>query len=390
MSYLLFFSSHFGHRKVLDRVQSAVSAGLPVHLICYDRFDIGMVRQEISQLCQSVNFIGTPNDGGKLSRILYWFFALKQYVNILLKHGFPSYVLVNNGEFLLFASTLYFKNAKKYFDLADINHVQYKSGFKSKTYRFLERLCLKRDWSLIVTSPWFYWDYFVKMQSVESKAYLIENKLTKGEFITLQKNPPRKFIGEEQITIGWTGVLRCSTSLQLLLDLCEKHPERYQIHLIGMIGSIAPEIVERAKSCNNFSFKGKYNGNELANFLKDVDFVWSADFDDGLNSKLLLPNRLYQAIAGIRPIIALAGSATGKVTQNFSVGLTFDIPDADSLHKSICNFQLENFEKTCISQKNLGQFMIRKEEFVTLFIENSKLVRELPKVENLSVMLTPE
>lgn len=382
MSYLLFFSSHYGHQKVLDRVRSAVNAGLNVHLVCYDRSDIGGVRDELQELCASINIIGTPRDGGSLSRIFYWFLAFHIYMKILLKYGIPSHVIVNNGEFLLFASLLYFGSARKLYDLADIHAIQYRSGCKSKLYRLLERFALRRNWILVVTSPWFYWGYFLDVQHITVDVRVIENKLSAQEFESLALILPRDFLYGRPIVIGWTGILRCSTSLRLLIDLCQKHPGRYIVCLIGIIGSIDPLVEFEARRCPFILFRGKYFPTELGSLLNELDYVWAADFDDGLNSQLLLPNRIYQAVAGRRPIIAFADSATGKVTSHFKIGLTFSTTSSSDINTIISRVDSRLYKSFCEAEARLLDRTTRTDEFVKLFDFTNSIEDHLPAVEN--------
>ena len=202
MSYLLFFSNHYGHRKVLDRAQSAVDAGLEVELVCYDRSDLGGVRDALQKLCSTISFIGTPHNGGKLSRIFYWLRAFGIYFKILCKRRLPSIVLVNSGEFLLFASLLYFGPARKLYDLADLHPVQYQAGLKSKLYRLMERIALRRSWIIVVTSPWFHWGYFLDVQHIAIDTKLVENKLSVAEFDSLGLIAPHDLVNGEPIVIG--------------------------------------------------------------------------------------------------------------------------------------------------------------------------------------------
>jgi hypothetical protein len=387
VGYLLFFSSHFGHRKVLDRVQSAVAAGLEVNLICYDRLSVGDSRDELVKLCKSINIIGNPRDGGNLFRIVYWFNAFAKYLLVLRNNGLPAAVLANNGEFLIFSSFLYFGSAKKFFDFADVHPIQYKLGLKSKLYRFLERLALYRNWKIIVTSPWFYWNYFLDIQNSPSEVRLIENKLSEQEFTSLELISPRNPSRNGPINIGWTGILRCSTSLKLLVDLCQKYPGKYNVFLIGIIGNINSEIVDEARRCPFIYFKGKYLESNLGRMLDEVDYVWAADFDDGLNSKLLLPNRLYQAIAGKRPVIAFSDSATGKVTAHFGIGPRFDIASAAELNDRISLVDERLYLAYCEAEVNLRERMVRKNEFIDLFTMNNLVENNLPPIEDFNFVL---
>jgi hypothetical protein len=121
--------------------------------------------------------------------------------------------------------------------------------------------------------------------------------------------------------------------------------------------------------------------------LDEVDYVWAADFDDGLNSKLLLPNRLYQAIAGKRPVIAFSDSATGKVTAHFGIGPLIDIASAAEVNDKISLVDQRLYLAYCDAELNLRERMVRKNEFIDLFTLNNLVVNNLPPIEDFNFVL---
>ena len=80
------------------------------------------------------------------------------------------------------------------------------------------------------------------------------------------------------------------------------------------------------------SFLGSYEAGDLPALYDEVHFVWGLDFfEEGLNSRWLLPNRLYEGGARDRPIIAQAGVETGRWLAQRGCGVLLHDVEADLL-----------------------------------------------------------
>jgi hypothetical protein len=75
------------------------------------------------------------------------------------------------------------------------------------------------------------------------------------------------------------------------------------------------------------SFDGAYRSAELSGLYGGVHFSWAIDyFEEGANSALLLPNRIYEGGPhGVVPI-ALSRTETGCWLKQRGIGILFDSP----------------------------------------------------------------
>lgn len=382
---VLFFSNSFGHRKVLDRVEGCIKAGFAVHLICYNKSDISKIRSGLAAVCSSINIIGSPRDGGSVFRVFNWVAAFLFYVKFVFKFGFPEIVLVNSAEFLIFSSALPWGRTRKIYDIADVHHIQYGLGFKSIVFRLMERFSLRRGWDVVVSSPWFYWGYFLGIQGVDNRAVLVENKLTSVELNSLVNSSASAVDRSEKCVIGWTGILRCNTSMKILIDLCEKYPNRFQVNLIGIVDLINPDLLLRAKNCSDFVFSGRFSPAELGGLLEPVHFVWLCDFDDGLNSEWLLPNRLYQAIASSRPCLGFEKSASGRVVMHHGIGVVFSVATVQAVFDCVNSVSDEKYFEMSSKQTLLAPNIVRSDEFKNVFLGSIFNSRRLTAAEDAAV-----
>ena len=205
------------------------------------------------------------------------------------------------------------------YEVLDIQRIMVGGGWKSRTARWLERLCLKQCDRLIVSSPYFVTEYFHKFQWYTGDWRLVENKIVK----------PLPFIPGEPETrpwvIGWLGTLRCKRSLGIICKLANRLGNKVRFDLYGYPARIGEaDFVEAISHYENIYYHGSYSHDQLPDIMKSIHFSWCFDYsDDWGNSIWLLPNRLYEAGCYGRPLLADKDHATGGRTNLDGLGWTF-------------------------------------------------------------------
>lgn len=306
---LVFLASHRGHRKIIDRLQGALAAGLRVEMFAYDR---GEIEHEVfaDPRIRYVS-LGAIRNGVGMSRLR----GLWGAVRVLVKNRRQiiesnAVVLVNTLELLLLARLLGLTRRTTVYDVLDIHTLLLSGGLAGRVARVLERVALRSVALLVVSSPWFYWDYFLRWQRTKVPALLVENKV-----ITACTEPPPRSPGR---TIAWNGLLRCRVSAETLLK-CLRQDPTIQLMLHGTLTRLR-EAGERLTQSPQCRCTGPYQPRELSARLDGANFLWAVDFEDGDNSRWLLPNRLYEGIANGLPLMAVAGTATGEVVRHLDIG----------------------------------------------------------------------
>ena len=341
---LIFITSTVSHKKFRDRLDAAMRAGYDVKVIgyCRDR-EIKNLRSDDSD---RVNYflVNAPSKMGAFSRIPFLLKLIAKIISVRFTYGKPSVILVNTAELLLLSSVLFIDKIRGIYDLADINPIQYGDGCFSNLFRLAEaRILNSQKWDIVVTSPWFCWGYLRPVLRSGADCYLIENKLI-GRADLPASSSSKCFDHKSPLTIGWTGLLRCNRSLGVLFDLC-KFNARVNLDLIGSVRTLDGNLLDLANSLSNIRILGEYLEEKLADKLTDVHFIWACDFFDGLNSKFLLPNRLYQGIFYGKPLIAEAGTATGYVVDYYDIGMVLEDFSAVNLSAVLSGITQEKYDK---------------------------------------------
>ena len=359
---LIFITSTINHNKFRDRLDAAFVAGYDIIVVGYGRN--GGTKIAVSDAADRVTYyiVDSPSRMGIVSRLPFLLKLILKIVYVRIKHGRPGVILVNNAELLLSSSILFPGKTRRIYDLADIHPVQYGGGLFAKLFRAAEARALRsKKWEIVVTSPWFYWNYVLPVLHVASDCYLIENKLIGRDRVGACSSPMRVELNSS-LFIGWTGILRCDRSFDILLDLCASN-KLVNVDLIGVLGSLDAGLLARAKSLSNIRVLGEYCEEELGDKLIDVHFLWACDFTDGLNSKLLLPNRLYQGVFYRKPLIAAAGTAAGYVVEHYDIGIVLEDFSAVNLSHCLSAVTQEQYDQWVNNCARLSDRVLRGDEW---------------------------
>jgi succinoglycan biosynthesis protein ExoL len=191
-------------------------------------------------------------------------------------------------------------------------------------FRRIEGALLTRTTRLVVSSPAFLDHHFEAHHKGRYRASLIENRLAAGADYGRRPSPVNA-PSAGALRIGWVGVLRCTRSLDLLLNVARIVGPRVRIIMHGAPAlTEIPDFQERIQGIPNVEFHGRYKAPEdLARIYAGLDLVWAGDFmEAGYNSVWLLPNRLYEGGFFAVPPIAPLGTQTAKWIQDRKIGFT--------------------------------------------------------------------
>ena len=227
-------------------------------------------------------------------------------------------VVARNLEMLAIGAGLVRPGQTLVYECLDIHRKLLGEGLASRALRLIERRLLKRTARVIVSSPAFERDYFRGLQQWQGPVDLIENKVS-----AVPCTPPSIGIEGGPRTIGWFGMLRCRRSLEILSTLAARADGRVRVLVAGIPSpDVFADLPAEIARHPGMEYVGPYRATDLLRLYGRVQFAWCIDyFEEGLNSRWLLPNRLYESLAhGVVPV-ALADVETGRWLEQAGVGL---------------------------------------------------------------------
>ncbi len=377
---LIFVSSHRRHRKVADRLVGAVAAHRNIELLSFDR---GSVDHPIySDPAVTHNSLGPIDNGVSLSRLWALARALRvlRGVRARVSQG-DTLVLANTFELLVLCWLSGLTRFPTIYDVADIHTLLLKRSWIGRGARWIERRALRHARLLIVSSPWFYWEYFLRWQRSDHAAVLIENRV---EFRPRAADAQRAFTRR----IAWNGLLRCQRSAAVLLECLTESPDALELSLHGTLerlGQFGPELSAQP----HCRYTGEYDPPALLSLLAESSFVWGVDFADDENSTWLLPNRLYESIAAGIPLIAVADSATGEVVRRYDIGMVLPACTPQALTQALRACSQEQYQRWLANIDALQARAVRRSEWTAVFAAQARwgALRFLPRAVDVGAVL---
>ncbi|MFS4583400.1 glycosyltransferase [Phaeobacter sp. C3_T13_0] len=225
------------------------------------------------------------------------------------------------------------------YEVLDIHSLFEGQGLNAKVARWGERRLMAGIDVLWLSSSGFHAGYFLPIQGYDGPWHLVENKMVVPEGMLRPCADHDAGVVSDVQRLGWIGAIRCRPSFELLLKVAAYLGPAVELHIHGKIHEhVLPDFHSRIVQLDNVVFHGAYDYPDgLAACYNTCDVVWAQDLwqaGDGLvrgNSDLLLPNRIYEAGWHGCPVIAVAGTQTGRKIDETGQGWTLPAADAEAL-----------------------------------------------------------
>lgn len=221
------------------------------------------------------------------------------------------------------------------YECLDVHRLLCREDVVGWALRKFEGAFLKRSRGVMVSSPAFAEYHFERHHKGNYQAFLVENRLS-ADFARSVTRPTKRAGPDTEgpLRLGWVGILRCQRTLDMLVRAAQEFGDAIEIRAHGKPDLLSvPAFHERIEPVDNITFFGAYKAPEdLPDIYGQLDLIWSGDYmEAGLNSKWLLPNRLYEGGYFGVPSIAPADSQTGTWVRGNQSGFTVSEPVESTL-----------------------------------------------------------
>lgn len=354
--------------RFIKRMKFTCENGLKTYLIYWNRGINTPYTLPKDVICQSINL--KVKLGSRIKKFFLLPIFLYKSLLKLIKIR-PDIIHVGLIDMLLIATiykTFFNNKVKIIYEIGDLPKfiINKHAGIKEILRNFivyLEKKLTKGIDLLILTSPYFWDEYYKKF--VEKEKYLyIANAPSKELFGKFKK----KNLGG-RIVIGYVGFVRYKKQILNLIDAVRKYKDTFEIYIAGE-GPDAKEIRQYITDTNSEDFitmTGPYNYNEdILNIYSKLDIVYSVYDTSFENVKLALPNKLYEAIVCELPMIVAKNTQLEKFVLDYKIGYSVDDQEVEDL---------ENLLKS-IRENPMG---LEENSQISLEIKNANFVEEYNK-----------
>ncbi|MFT6918576.1 MAG: hypothetical protein ACJA2G_001195 [Cognaticolwellia sp.] len=194
-------------------------------------------------------------------------------------------------------------------------------------------------------------DYYKDRQGLVfgSSSLIVENVPDYNDCII----PSSKINDPKKIVIGYFGTLDFRTrGLENLIDLANTYPNRIKLLVAGQ-GAMSDLFLSLSKINNNIDFFGGFNRLDLAGLYSKVDFTFAYYSPCIELHKYAAPNKYYEHLYFLKPIITHEVIPQSKVINSLSSGVLIDF------NKSSYSEVLSYIEKY-LSSQSFNLFEVQK------------------------------
>ena len=196
--------------------------------------------------------------------------------------------------------------------------------------KLINKMLVKAD-LLVLTSPFFWENYYKNLLPSGEKIFIFENLPLRVIFQNFQ---PKK---HEKLTIGWVGTIRYRKQIEMLFESCKEYVNNIDIIVAGM-GPDYKYIKEKSTEYHNVNIIGAYNyERDILDIYSKIDVVYSVYDAEDFNVRVAIPNRLYESIVCGLPIIVAKNTALSWVVKKYGVGFEVSSSNVNELKELIKN-----------------------------------------------------
>ncbi|WP_077302645.1 hypothetical protein [Virgibacillus pantothenticus] len=195
----------------------------------------------------------------------------------------------------------------------------------------------------------------------ESTNYIVNHNTRINDLNSLQKVEISMDSLREQLNIGYIGSLRdYCINIKLINSL--KNSKKIKLNFHGQ-GNINDNLIKYVKDndIKNVEITGGYKKEEENDLYKNCDIINVLLPNDEINSKTLLPNRLYNAVINGKILMALGGTFVSEIVEKYNLGVVL---------KSFEN--VENQLTVALSEFDLSLYAKGRSRFFKKVLEDNK------------------
>jgi succinoglycan biosynthesis protein ExoL len=240
----------------------------------------------------------------------------------------------------LIFKTISGRKCKIVYEIPDIRELFFSPSLSGKIIRWIEKIIIPHIDLLVVTSPDFVSEYFVRLRKISVPQHLvIENKIHPGEIHHVPDELNQTvLIGNKKIRIGYFGVLRCPASLDCLIELAEKN--QFEIILRGIFMPSTSHYENIIRSLDFIHYLGPYKvPDDLFSLYSGVDVIWAAyPFSNKKtgNHVFARTNRFYESMFFKKPCIVQKNTAdAGKARLLGNIAIEIDLRNIPETLKTL-------------------------------------------------------
>lgn len=306
-------------------------------------------RESNDQYLERVNIsLGVVRHGNLLKRIPVYRQAISSLSALIDRHEVLVVYTLDNFLLAWMAKIAAKSNIKIILFMLDIRQLFVGNKLKNHVIQSVLIFAFERS-SLVLVSSRHYMEEYVAsyVRKLPMRWLEIENKVNADEIRPIEFSSQEYRDQDNQIVIGYFGILRCERSLQILIAATEKAAGSLKVIVSGEYLGLQ-HMAEKVSAAPWIDFQGSYsNPEDLPGIYGRCDVVWACyPYEVGAgNQEWAKTNRFYEAGYFGKPAIASKGTRDAEFISAAGNGEVVDLADVDGTVARLISLGFEDLNR---------------------------------------------
>lgn len=311
--HIVFITSSLSQPRVIKRIKSIKDAGFNVKVYGFNRnvYNCNTLPKEID-----VINLGSFEDGkGYFKKFLQFKSKIKNIIKI---EGHKNVIYYS---FAMAPSLFLMLNSVEYiYEISDLFYGYPKFDFIRPYLKILDRRIVKRSRFSVMTSAGF--NNYLFGNSPQNNIVIQPNKL--NNYFKIQDRPSVTIPDINHLRFGFVGAIRYRNTILRFAKIVGENFPQHEFHFYGD-SKIAESFQEETKAFSNIYFHGAFrNPDDLSTIYNTIDIVVACYETVSLNEQIAEPNKLFEAVYFLKPIIVSKNSFLEKRVSELNCGFAIN------------------------------------------------------------------
>jgi succinoglycan biosynthesis protein ExoL len=344
---IVFLQASLSQPRELKRIRSFMNAGFEVEGYAFNRG-----YYNVNSIVDGIKFhdIGFAKSGSN-----YWMkfiYARKVLRKIFLKYRLENVIYYSFSFDLTLLCKIY-SGKRIMYEISDIVYGYFKNNFIHWFFKQVDKWLIKTSFLTVLTSEGFY-NYLFPSKKL-SNVIIQPNKLD-NFFNGISRN--EKMIDFNNIVFSYIGSFRYPNTVFRFARVVGENFLNHEFHFYG--DSEHTETVKAlSKKYENVMYQGEFkNPGDLQEIYNNVDIVVACYDTENLNERIAEPNKLYESLFFMKPIIVSSNTFVASQVHEFQCGFDIDATVDVKIIEFIKSLSNEKLEIVTSKIKNINKSQI--------------------------------
>lgn len=190
------------------------------------------------------------------------------------------------------------------------------------------------------------------------------------------KDLRRRLNIENKFSFLYIGRLSKDRNLEEMVEIFKNISNPDIFFIIGGNGVLGEKIKTSSSFCKNVKFLGVVQPDQVPLYTRATDVVIAIYSKEKLNNVRSVPNKIFEAIAAGKPIIASKYGFTGQVINETKCGIAIDPGNADEIKKAVVEISTDKifYDNIVSNSKKAQEIYNWKRVSEELLLEYQRLI----------------